>query len=185
MARLDKAVARYAKAIFDSYHADAEAMRKLVTELTGFAKLVTENKELHQVFTTRVFSDKQRQLIVGDLSAKLKLSDPALRVLSVLVAMRRVGSLSAIVDRLRQLILEAADIVPLRVEAAGTLTADQKDKLEGKFSKLLGKKVEANYQVDPSLIGGVRVTARGRTFDGTLSGWLSAFETQLAGSAAR
>ena len=95
--------------------------------------------------------------------------------------MRRLGHLPGIANRLHLLLLESAGTVPLDVNAAVALTAEEKDKVERRFAKMLGKKVEANYTVDASLIGGLRVTVGGRTYDGSLAGGLNNFEEQLVG----
>lgn len=183
MARLDRVAARYAKAIFDSQ--PGASLKGLQKELESVAELITQNKDLHRAFTTKVISETKLTAVVEDLSKKLKISDPASRVLKVLAGMRRLGALPAIVERLRNLMFEASDIIPLRVEAANSLPSDLKEKLEGRFAKILGKKVAASYSIEPGLIGGVRATAAGRTFDGTISGWLSAVEEQLAEGALR
>jgi len=77
------------------------------------------------------------------------------------------------------ILLDSANVVSLKVETATSLEADEKKQIEDKFTKILGKRVEANYQVDPALIGGLRVTAAGRTYDGSLTGWLNSFEESL------
>jgi len=75
--------------------------------------------------------------------------------------------------------LESGNVVSLSVETATSLETDEKKKIEDRFTKILGKKVEASYKVDPALLGGLRVTAAGRTYDGSLTGWLSSFEESL------
>lgn len=177
MARLDKVASRYAKAIFLSEK--GKDLRGMIDELSGFAKVVEGNKDLSHVLGTELFPVEKKREIVEDLSAKLKVSQKAKQVLIVLAEMRRLGSLSAIAERLHRLTLEAASIIPLHVETATDLSKDQKEKIEARFAKILGKKVEANYVSDPTLIGGLKVTAEGRTFDGSVSGWLNTFGEQL------
>jgi len=177
MARLDKVASRYAKAIFD-YQANAK-VKDLVKELEAFSQVLVAHKDLQQMTASEFFSGKKQKAVVKDLAEKMKLGVPASQTLQVIAEAKRLASLPNILERLKVLMLEAAGVTPLKVETATTMTADQREKVEGRFAKLLGQKVEATYATDDRLIGGLRVTAGNRTFDGSISGWLSAVEEQL------
>ena len=56
--------------------------------------------------------------------------------------------------------------------SAVPLTEEQKDALRRKLEKLTGNTVEVAYTVDPSILGGIRVTLEGRVLDGSLAGRL-------------
>ena len=180
MARLDKIATSYAKAVYD-HLGDAAKVRAVGDELKSFAGVLAENKELSDVLATQRFSEEDRAGVLADLTARLKLSPDASRVLQVLSEMGRLDHVAGVAQKLHLLMLDAAGVVPLHVESSVGLDASEKQKVEQKFQKILGKKVEASYVVDPNLIGGLRVTAAGRTYDGTLSGWLNVFEQKLVG----
>lgn len=180
MIRLDKVSRRYAKAIAD-FFGDEAKIRAAIGEFTEFAQIMDKNPELHQVLSSEVFGEKEREGVIEDLASRLKLSADTKKILLVLSNMRRLGQLLGITNRLHQLLLESAGTVPIEVNAAVALTAEEKEKVERRFAKMLGKKVAADYTVDASLIGGLRVTASGRTYDGSLAGGLSNIEEQLVG----
>jgi len=182
MAKLNKAAPRYAKAIFDSLKDDAK-IRAVLKELESFSHLVKQNAELERVFGTEMTHQDQRRTIIEDLTAKMGLSDLAKRILLVISEAKRLEALPAIVDKLRLMLLESANVVPVQITAATALNSEEMQKIEQRFNKILGKKVEASYVVDSGLIGGLRVTAGSRTFDGSLAGWLATFEEQLVGGA--
>ena len=174
----DKVSQRYARAIFD-YLKDESRIRSLITELRGFALLLEGHNELSLVLTSDVYSEAERRSVVEELVSKAKLSGEALKVLLTLSSAKRLDHLSAISDRLQLILLESANVIALQVETATTLESEEKKKIEDKFQKILGKKVEASYKVDPALIGGIKATAGGRTYDGSLVGWLNSFEENL------
>ena len=174
----DKVSQRYAKAVFD-YLKDEAKVRSMIVELQEFAMLIEGSSELTLVLTSDVYSDNERLAVVNDLVGKAKLSKDTQRVLSVLTAAKRLDHLKSIVDKLKLILLESGNVVSLSVETATSLETDEKKKIEDRFTKILGKKVEASYKVDPALLGGLRVTAAGRTYDGSLTGWLSSFEESL------
>ncbi|MSP18249.1 MAG: ATP synthase F1 subunit delta [Bdellovibrionales bacterium] len=174
----DKVSYRYAKAIFD-YVKDGANLRSLIAELKEFAQTVSTHSELSLVLTSDIYSTEDRHAILKDLFLKKSLSETAKRVLLVLSSAKRLGLVASIAERLQLILLESTNVMPLIVETATTLEADEKKKIEEKFQTLLGKKVEATYIVVPSLIGGLKATAGGRTYDGSLVGWLNSFEDIL------
>ena len=174
----DKVSQRYAKAIFDHVK-DAAKLRSLIEELRNFAALIEGHAELSLVLTSDVYSEKERSAVIEDLAAKAKLSIDVKKVLLVLSAAKRLDHLTGVAERLQHILLESAGVAPLSIETATTLETEEKKKIEEKFQKILGKKVEANYKVDPALIGGIKATAGGRTYDGSLVGWLTSFEENL------
>jgi F-type H+-transporting ATPase subunit delta len=174
----NKVSQRYAKAIFN-YIRETTQTRSLISELHEFSVVLKGSRELSLVLESDVYSETERRSIVEDLVAKAKLSELAKKVLVVLSSAKRIDHLSSIVERLESILLESANVVALKVETATNLEAEEKKKIESKFEIILGKKVEANYTVDPSLIGGLRATAGGRTYDGSLVGWLNSFEENL------
>ena len=174
----DKVSQRYAKAVFD-YLKDEAKVRSMIGELQEFAMLIEGSSELTLVLTSDVYSDNERLAVVNDLVGKAKLSKDTQRVLLVLTTAKRLDHLRSIVEKLKLILLESGNVVSLSVETATSLETEEKKKIEDKFTKILGKKVEASYKVDPALLGGLRVTAAGRTYDGSLTGWLSSFEESL------
>ena len=174
----DKVTFRYAKAIFD-YLKSADNVRQLAIELNDFKSTIDSHIELKQVVTTASYSEEERRNVVMDVVAKLKLSEEAKRILTVLSDGKRLTHVGSIAERLNLLVLDYANVVPLQVETATALEAEEKKKLESKFKTVLGKDVEASYQVEPGLLGGLKVMAGGKTYDGSILGWLGNFQENL------
>lgn len=181
MAARDKVSHRYAKAFFDFLGGKAEEVKKVSAELEKLADCVDTHQELARVLNSEVFSTEVRAEIASDLTKKLKLSENAAKLVRLIALQGRTKFLRRIAEQMNLLALEATGIVPLRVHTAQDLTKPQQTKIEQKFSKVLGKEVEARYEVDATLIGGVRVEAAGRTYEGSVAGWLNEFEEALAG----
>lgn len=58
--------------------------------------------------------------------------------------------------------------VDAEIISAVELSEAQKEALTEKLSKKTGKKVFPSYKVDPTLIGGIKITLDGTTYDGTI-----------------
>lgn len=54
------------------------------------------------------------------------------------------------------------------ITSAVALTEEEKTKLVSKLQSVTNKRIEAEYQVDPSLIGGVTVDVDGKFYDGSV-----------------
>ena len=65
-------------------------------------------------------------------------------------------------DDLRRRVTEA------RVVTAHPLSEEEKARLTQRLSSVCGKQVEASFEVDGALLGGVLVEMDGRTYDGSL-----------------
>lgn len=180
MSALDKVAARYAKAFSELSVKPAEK-KKLAEELSAVAGLMEGHSDLAFALTSELFSHEERRAVLKDLEGRLGLSETASRALSLLSEAKRLRALSAISAGLKELLLRGEGIVPLRVESRDELSAPERKQVEKVFQQYFGKEVEASYAVDPRLLGGVRVTAEGRTFDGTLATGLSVMKENLVG----
>ena len=176
----DKVASQYAKAFLE-FLKDAEKARSAARELLSFSETVQSHPELKLALTTSLFSEKERRDVLGDVVKRLGLSQTALQLLCVLSDAKRLKWTEGVAKRLNILLLNSLNVVPLDVISSAELGEDEKKKVETKFHQVLGKKVEASYSVDPHLMGGLKVTASGRTFDGSLSGWLNNIEESLMG----
>lgn len=180
MARNEKLSSNYARAIL-GYAGSPEKAMGIASDLAEFANLVDNHQELKAVLQTVVFDETQRRSVLEELAKVLKWSEPVKRILFLLSENKRLIYLSSVAERLRLLALQATDVVPLSVTTPADLAEKDRARVETRMQKILGKKVDASYALDPSLLGGLRVSAAGKTYDGTLAGWLAAVEDKLVG----
>lgn len=178
MATPGKVTNRYAKAFFEGLRESKDSGR-VVEDLEAFRSAAASHKELSALFASPGFAEAQKTQIVEDITAKMKLSPAATRILVGLSRMERLTALSPIVARLRVLLLEGQGVQPIHVRTAEPLSVEDKRAVENKFEKVLGKKVEATYETNKELVGGLRVVAGGRTFDGSVLGWLETLKERL------
>ncbi|MCB0403199.1 MAG: ATP synthase F1 subunit delta [Bdellovibrionales bacterium] len=178
----DRVAKIYAKAILDLGQKGKE-LHTIQEELASIGALVDENQELSLVFSSELFRTEDRMAVMESLYTKLKCNEVTGRILKLLASSNRVKNLSAIARELHLLVSRAENIVPLRVESRDELGSAQQKKIEERFEKFFGKPVEADFEVNPSLYGGVRVTAEGTTYDGTLATRLARMKETLVGGA--
>lgn len=71
-------------------------------------------------------------------------------------------------------------IVVAEVCSAVQLTKDQQTRLQASLEKRSGKKVELHCSVDPSLLGGLKVTLDGELLEGSVRGKLNTIRSRLS-----
>lgn len=179
-AKFDKVALRYGKAAYD-FLASPQKGLSASLEMEAFAKALDESAELTAALTNEAFPTAERLAVLKDITQKLGLSEETTKILCVLTENKRILSVAGVAKRIHLMCLEASAVAALEVESPEELHDADKKKIEEKFSKILGKKVEAQYRTDKNLLGGLRVTAGGRTYNGTLSGWLENIEEKLMG----
>lgn len=180
MAQLSKIPKVYAKALLD-YLQENERRQTALKEIEAVAKISKSHEELSRVFTSEVFSEKERVEVVADLGKKLSLSKEVQNLLRLLAENNRLDYLGSIGEQFRLQMLEESGVVPVLVQTASALSNDEQKQIENKFSQILGKPVQAEYSENGALLGGLKASAAGQTYNGSLSGWLDAIEEKLVG----
>jgi F-type H+-transporting ATPase subunit delta len=168
---------RYARALSE-LSANAQEMAALAKNLEEFSNLIETHPSLKQVFLSPVFSPQQKEEVMSDLIAKLAIKPPTSQALKYLSMQDRLDYLPVICEELAQMNLEKENGARIEIETPSELNPDQKKEIIKKFEKILGKKIEPTYTLDPSLMAGVRVKAAGKVFDGTVAGWMTQFKEE-------
>lgn len=171
MAQQSKIASRYAKAVLNCLP-DGKATETQIAELKTIQDYFVQNPHLFEVLTLPVLNKDKRRLVLSDFLEKIKCSKLTEKVCLTLFDMKRFGLFNAVLERLVQINLEQSQKVYLQVSSSQTLSGEQKEALEKKFFHILKKPVVANYEIDLALIGGVKVLAEGKTYDGSVEGWL-------------
>ncbi len=176
---ISKVANRYARAVIEWLGSDDKKVSHVVDELEAFGALQKSHKELSQVLGSKRFPYQKQDEILSAVCEKAGAGADTVRVLRLLLEQGRIREVASITENIRLLILESQKVIPIRVQSAYDLSKEEKEKLVTKFSSFLGKEVDAFYETETDLIGGLRVTAAGKTYDGSLSGWLNHFEERL------
>lgn len=180
MAKLNRVATLYAKAFLAALKGGKD-LDTVIEEMKQFAELLHESADLRTALVSPMLSQEQRASLLKEVLTKLKANRATMQVLAVIAEKRRLDALEGIVQTLEDLKLQGEDVVPIYVHSGLALEAGSRTKLETKFESVLKKKVKANYSVDPSLIAGVQVTANGKSYEGSMAGWLARLNEEFSG----
>ena len=101
--------------------------------------------------------------------------------LKLLCENSRAKSVCECLEEYKKLEVAASGRVSASVVSAAELDENQKEKLIAKLEKVTGKKVDAVYTVDKTLIGGMRIELDGKLYDGSVAKRLSEVKDVIIG----
>jgi F-type H+-transporting ATPase subunit delta len=163
--------------------AAAQAADRLDTvedELFRFGRTVYGAPDLREVLTDRTIAGDRKAALVQDLLSG-KVADETLRLARQAVLAPRGSRLDAILDEYGSLAAERRRRQVAHVVVAAPLDATQRDRLTAALSRAQGHQVHLNIDVDPDVLGGIRVEIGGEVLDGTVSRRLDDARRALAG----
>ncbi|MEV6161566.1 F0F1 ATP synthase subunit delta [Streptomyces sp. NPDC052052] len=149
-------------------------------ELFRFGRIVASDKELRAALTDRSASATAKgQLVRSLLGGKTR---PATeRVIVRLVTQPRGRSLEAGLESLSKLAAERRDRMVAVVTSAVPLNDRQKQRLGAALTKIYGRPMHLNLDVDPAVLGGIAVRVGDEVINGTIAERLDEATRRVAG----
>jgi F-type H+-transporting ATPase subunit delta len=177
---------RYARAALDvaaAQHEDAPAA--LARELSALAALVEANAELRRVVDNPGLARDVRRRVLAAVLRAAGASPLLLRLVELLQRHERLAILTALAEEYQDALARREGRFSAEAVTAVPLAPAQRGALTEALRSLLGRAVELKARVDPAVLGGVRVTLGGRTYDGTVRARLGELRRRLASGSPR
>jgi F-type H+-transporting ATPase subunit delta len=168
----------YAGALADVALASGRA-ETLRQEVRLFAELAAGSADLRNFLDSPAIPRAGKQEVLGKLAGRMGASSELRNFLFVLVDHDRTGLLPEIVREFETTLLERLGVAEASVTSARELSAPQKQKLAGTLESVTGKKIEARYAVDPTLVGGLVVRIGSTVYDGSVRAQLEKMAARL------
>lgn len=167
----------YAISLFELAHESGEEAA-FQTALAEILRLFTENPDYTALLSTpNIPKEERRALIEAAFSDALP--PYVLSFLCLLCDRGDMHILGKCVEEYDDIYNAWKHRVKARVVSAVELTADEKDALTAALSRKFDRAVDAAYEVDGRLIGGVIVYADGKVLDGSLRHKLNEIKEEL------
>jgi F-type H+-transporting ATPase subunit delta len=161
---------RYALAVFELAQ-EANAVDAVGRDLHALANAIYEDGTSKEFFLSPVIDRKEKAQVLAR-SFERNVHEIAMHTLLLLVRKRREALLREIVVQYDALQLQARGEDALTITSAKELSGDQLRSLVSRLEQVYGKKFSVTQQVQPNLIGGVRILMGDRRIDGTVEGRL-------------
>ncbi len=170
---------QYANALAD-VALEQGAAEPVLKQLSDFAGAYAESAELRNFLTTPAVASKEKHTVAEKISARLGASKIVRNFLFLVIDHRRTHMIPELVEAFQSVIRERQGVAEAEVTSAAELSAAQKKVLAQSLEKKTGKKIEAKYAVDKTLLGGAVVRIGDTVYDGSLLHRLNEMRAKLA-----
>jgi F-type H+-transporting ATPase subunit delta len=158
---------RYAIALFE-LALEMNALDQVQTDLTAFDALLSESADLTRLVRSPVFSaDEQAKALIAVLE-RAGIKGIAANFLRVVASNRRLFAVREIIRGFNALVAKHKGEVTADVTVAAPLNDARLDEIRDTLRAVTGKDVQVHVDVDPSIIGGLKVKLGSRMVDASL-----------------
>src|SRR5579864_7687743 len=170
----------YARAFADvvlSAHLDAS---RAVAGLYEIARLLDESVPLRRIWENPAVPAEQKRNLLDAIVQREGIDKPVRNLVAVLIDHRRVQFLPRIIEQLERELDSRLGFAEAQISSARELSDAEKRALELQIEKVTGKKVRAQYGLDPSLLGGAVVRIGSTIYDGSVKGQLERIKEAIS-----
>ena len=171
---------RYASALFDLAK-DAESLDAVESDLAGIKRLIRESAEFSTLIKSPILSREEQTAGMQAILSKAGASELTTRFMGVVIENRRLFALEDIAEAFAALLADHKGEMTAEVAAAVSLSQAQKKALRATLTGSLGRQVNLDVTVDPSLLGGLVVHVGSRMIDSSLRTKLDNLQIAMKG----
>lgn len=173
----ERVARRYAQALFTTAlkHDIVSSVEDDLNSIVGLMEADAHFK----AFVVAPYTGREEKIQIVDRVFSDRITALTMQVLRIMLEKRREEEIGNIRDEFVTLRRQHEGVVFARVTTAEEMEPDQVKALQAKLEAILGKKIEAEYSVEPHLIGGIRVAYGNYILDGSIRGALSSLRDRL------
>lgn len=160
MAELATIARPYAEALVS-----AGADQAVVTQVAALAAVAADPEVQQFAGHPKVTNDQVYELVSGLAGRQASQGPMAINLLKVVVDNGRLAAMAEIAQQAQSLLNEQSGVSQALVQSAFPMDAGQLADIQPDLERRFGRKLELTAEVDPSLIGGIRVAVGDEVFD--------------------
>jgi len=168
---------RYAEALFATA-LKYEVVKSVESDLNSIVGLL-ENDEQFREFVIAPYTGREEKIAIVEKLFSDRVTALTMQVLRLMLVKRREDEITGMRDEFVTLRREHEGVIFATVTSAFEIDAKQKTALLAKLEKTIGKTIEAEFKLEPQLIGGIRVAYGNYVLDGSIRGALSNLRDKL------
>lgn len=175
-------VSRYARAFADvvlSAKLDAAALDR---QFADFLATWNGSEELGGFFSNPAVPAGQKVALLDKLNAKIGMQKELRNLLAVLITHDRIAEVNEVARAWRAEMKERQGIRQVEIVTARALGEAERAQLGAGVITLAKAQIEANFKLDPSILGGAVVRIGSTVYDGSVRGRLERLKEALVGS---
>ena len=169
---------QYANALADVALAQGAADSAL-KQLGDFAAAFEGSSELRNFLTSPAVLREAKHGVIAKIAARVGAGKMIRNFLFVIADHQRTHILPEIVAAFQDVVRQRQGIAEAEISSAVELSAVQKKRFAQTLERLTGKKIEAKYSLDPTLLGGAVVRVGDTIYDGSVRNSLDEMRARL------
>ncbi len=170
---------RYASAIIDLAQ-EQGILKEAGEDLQRVARVFAASPELVHVFSDPTIEQSAKEKVLKEILKKEKIQELTRKFIQVLLEKNRILGIGEIAQVYGDLYDEIENRVRARVVAAAALDKKEEKRIQKALSKLSGKNVVLQIEIDESLLGGVVAYIGSQVYDGSLKNQLQQIKESLS-----
>ncbi len=169
---------RYASALLETANEQGQ-LAAIEADIDTVQGALAESDDLRRMVRSPVFSAEDQAKALDALLGRIGVNPLTLNFFKVLARNRRLFAAEDIIRAFKALAAEARGEVQAEVTSAVALNDSQLDALKEQLKNSVGKDVQLEATVDPSLLGGLIVKIGSRMIDSSLKTILVTLNTRM------
>ena len=172
---------RYAKALFQVMRPDQsrEELDRTLKSLRQGSQIFKEHDDFRHIMLNSGFDRETKIRVLKALLEKIQTSGWVVKFLDYLVRKNRFSYLEEISRAFSALMDEFLGMMTVPISTAKELSHEEQEALRRGIESVTGRKVQVQWSVNPSLIGGMVVRMGEAVADGSILGQLQAVRRKL------
>ena len=169
---------RYASALLETASEQGQ-LAAIEADIDTLQGALAESDDLRRMVRSPVFSAEDQSKALDAILGRIGVNPLTLNFFKVLARNRRLFAAEDIIRAFKALAAKARGEVQAEVTSAVELNDSQLDALKAQLKNSVGKDVQLEATVDPSLLGGLIVKIGSRMIDSSLKTKLATLNTRM------
>lgn len=170
----------YARAFADVIFDRRLDAGRALSSLRQIVALFEESVDLRRVWENPAVPAEQKRKLLDVIVQRDAIDRPVRNLVAVLIDHRRLPFLPRIVEHVEKELDARMGFTEAQISSARELADAERRTLEAQIAKVTGKKVRAQYGLDPSLLGGAVVRIGSTIYDGSVRGQLERIKEAIS-----
>jgi len=169
---------RYAKALVD-LAVEEGSVDQMVQNLGKTVRMIVENRKLKNFLFNPVSKKENKQKLIDEVSAELKISGLLKKFLNLLARNDRLPQIEGIYRELVHFADQIGNRAEAEVMTPVALADEDKERLRSKLEGMTGKHIYLKLKEDPRLIGGIITRIGSVVYDGSIRSQMAKLKEQI------
>ena len=169
---------RYSRALFEVVSENKE-LDKVESEVKNIQLLISSSSEIKNFLKDPTQSINTQNTIISFISDKLKISKNLKNFFLLLVVKRRIFFVQKIMNSFLKLCSKKRGEINAHLSSPRVLTQNELDGISKDISNTIGSTIKLDYNVDESLIGGLKIQLGSFMIDTSIKNKLMKYKKAL------